>query len=317
MSRRAARLLLVAACVALAGCGAAPGVRDEGNVQARVAVPDASAPMQSVDVFLVQYGHLTAVSRRVRGGQSLARAALLALLQGPTAAERSLRMASALPKGSNLADLRVSPTGDATVELIGSGLVDLVQTQDLTYGPSARQRQFLLEQVVYTLTQFAAISYVDVTMNGQPIALVGFARGQPLTREIFGSLAPRRPDTACAPETPTKVPPRPNELHLTKPRAGTAIAGGVLDFAGESTVTAGTLVVRLVQDGHVLGGIEAEQAQYNVRGQSGVRPCTHFSGTFEVPWGASGAATLHLEVTPGAAGGAPVVLERPVVLQSG
>ncbi len=311
MSRRV--VILVLSCL-LAGCGASAGVRDEGNAQLQIALPDASAPMQNVDVYLLQYGHLTAVHRRVRGGRSLARAALNALLGGPAGAEGGQRMASAIPETTNLADLRISPTGDATVELIGSGLADLVQTQDLTYGPSARQRQLLLEQVVYTLTQFATISYVDVTMNGSPVPLVGFARGQPLTREIFGSLAPRRPDTACSPELPPHGQRPDGQLRLVRPKTDAAVAGGILEFAGESSIAAGSLVVRLVQDGHVLGGVEAEQAQYNVHTQGGVRPCAGFSGSFEVPWGVSGPATLRLEVAPGAAGAKPTVVERHVIV---
>lgn len=313
----ARRLLLLALVALAAGCGASPGVRDEGNAQVHIVVPDVSAPMQTVDVYLLQYGHLAVVHRRVRGGRSLARAALAALLAGPVDGETAQRMASAVPDRTNVADLRISPAGDATVELIGSGLADLVQTQDLTYGPSARQRQLLLEQVVYTLTQFSVIAYVDVTMNGSPVPLVGFARGQPLTREIFGSLGPRRPDTACTAELPPHVQHPEGQLRLARPRADGAVTSGVLEFAGESSIVAGAVVVRLLQDGHVLGGIEAEQAQYNVHTQAGIRPCAGFSGSFEVPWGVSGPATLRVEVTPGAAGVEPIVVERPVVIGAG
>jgi spore germination protein GerM len=132
-------------------------------------------------VYLV-HGHLTALGWRgrlvaePRREARSPRAALLALLHGPTAAERARGIRSALPAGTRLVRLRVA-RGTATVGLAGGS-----------------RRAWLMggfyatAQIVYTLTARAGIERVWMRVRGRRCCVFdhsGRPYARPLTRAVF------------------------------------------------------------------------------------------------------------------------------------
>jgi spore germination protein GerM len=104
------------------------------------------------------------------------RAALHALLRGPTAAERARGIRSALPAGTRLTGLRVS-RGTATVSFAGGS-----QRAWLTGG------FYATAQVVYTLTARPGIERVWMRVRGRRCCIVdhrGRPYARPLTRAVF------------------------------------------------------------------------------------------------------------------------------------
>jgi spore germination protein GerM len=132
-------------------------------------------------IYLVD-GHLGALGWRgrlvaiERGDARTPRAALLALLRGPTADERGRGIRSALPPGARLAALRVS-RGTATVALRGGS-----RRAWLTGG------FFATAQVVYTLTARSGIERVWMRVDGRRCCVFDHS-GRPykraLTRAVF------------------------------------------------------------------------------------------------------------------------------------
>jgi spore germination protein GerM len=104
------------------------------------------------------------------------RAALLALLHGPTAAERARGIRSALPAGTRLVRLRVA-RGTATVGFAGGS-----PRAWLTGGVYATA------QVVYTLTARPGIDRVWMRVRGRRCCVFdhsGRPLARPLTRAVF------------------------------------------------------------------------------------------------------------------------------------
>jgi hypothetical protein len=100
---------------------------------------------------------LVPVLRTVPKSAAVARAALTTLLEGPTAAEAEATppIATWIPDGTELVDVEVSG-GTATVEL----------SSPFAAGPDTHPLRGRLAQVVYTLTQFATVDHVVVTVDG-------------------------------------------------------------------------------------------------------------------------------------------------------
>jgi spore germination protein GerM len=132
-------------------------------------------------VYLVQ-GHLTDLGWRgrlvaePRRDARSPRAALLALLHGPTTAERARGIRSALPAGTRLVRLQVA-RGTATVGLAGGS-----RRAWLTGGVYATA------QVVYTLTARPGIERVWMRVSGRRCCVFdhsGRPYAHPLTRAVF------------------------------------------------------------------------------------------------------------------------------------
>jgi spore germination protein GerM len=132
-------------------------------------------------VYLV-HGHLTDLGWRgrlvaePRPEARSPRAALLALLHGPTAAERARGISSALPAGTRLVRLRVT-RGTATVGLTGGS-----RRAWLTGG------LYATAQVVYTLTARRGIERVRMWVRGRRCCVFdhsGRPLARPLTRALF------------------------------------------------------------------------------------------------------------------------------------
>jgi spore germination protein GerM len=104
------------------------------------------------------------------------KAALRALLRGPTAAEQARGIRSALPSGSRLVRLHVA-RGTATVGFAGGS-----QRAWLTGG------FYATAQVVYTLTAQRGIERVWMRVRGRRCCVFdhsGRPYAQPLTRAVF------------------------------------------------------------------------------------------------------------------------------------
>jgi hypothetical protein len=98
-----------------------------------------------------------------------ARAALRELIQGPTKAERDAGLSSAVPKETQVRDLKLDETSkQATVDLSS------------VFAPDANNPDVTrLAQLVYTLTQFPNIERVAVAIDGKPLTLLD-GDGKPL-----------------------------------------------------------------------------------------------------------------------------------------
>jgi spore germination protein GerM len=101
---------------------------------------------------------LVAVSRPVtaRGPEAVLRAALDALLAGPTAEERARGLSTEIPAGTRLLDVRVRE-GLATVDL----------SEAVASGGGSHSMRARLWQIVYTATQHPSASQVQVLVEGQ------------------------------------------------------------------------------------------------------------------------------------------------------
>jgi spore germination protein GerM len=132
-------------------------------------------------VYLV-HGHLTDLGWRgrlvaePRHEARSPRAALLALLHGPTAAERARGISSALPAGTRLIRVRVAQ-GTAIVGFTGGS-----RRAWLTGG------FYATAQVVYTLTARPGIDRVRMRVRGRRCCVFdhsGRPYARPLTRAVF------------------------------------------------------------------------------------------------------------------------------------
>ncbi|MBA3235904.1 MAG: GerMN domain-containing protein, partial [Chloroflexi bacterium] len=106
---------------------------------------------------------LVPVLREVPETTSVARAAMNALLGGPTASESGERtVTSAIPDGSRLLGIDIK-NGIATVDL----------STEFDSGGGSASMQYRLAQVVYTLTQFSTIKSVVFQIEGTTVTVFG------------------------------------------------------------------------------------------------------------------------------------------------
>ena len=112
-----------------------------------------SARQTVVSVYLLNNGHIAA-SHRVVVGPAVARAAVEALLVGPTASDAAFGYVSKVPSNVQLGDLTIS---DETAQLSLTGNVTV---------PAAG-----VAQLVCTLTQFSSVERVAVRLNGNALTI--------------------------------------------------------------------------------------------------------------------------------------------------
>jgi hypothetical protein len=113
-------------------------------------------------VYLVQAEHVAPVRRVTAPTAAPARAARVALLAGPNAAERRQGYTSAIPAGTRLRGLALR-RGVLTVDLSGR------------FGQGGGSLSMLLRvaQVVYTATAFPTVQRVAFRLDGKPVAAIG------------------------------------------------------------------------------------------------------------------------------------------------
>lgn len=133
-----------------------------------------------VVVYFVQAadgaGTVVPVERRVsaRHREELLRAALEALLAGPTSAERARGIGTEIPGGTRLRSLTVKE---------GIAIVDL--TEAVASGGGSSSMQGRLWQIVYTGTQLPGVGQVRLLIEGterQALGGEGVLIDRPLTR---------------------------------------------------------------------------------------------------------------------------------------
>ncbi len=115
----------------------------------------------SVSAFFVRREKVAAAHRTAIGVE-VARAAVVALLKGPSEAERVSGLATAVPTGTTLRSLSVSG-GVAVVDLSGT----------FASGGGSLSMSLRLGQLVTTLTQFSGISAVRLWLDGKAATTLG------------------------------------------------------------------------------------------------------------------------------------------------
>jgi len=128
-------------------------------------------------------GDKIAVTGRTQGAtQTVAAAAVRALLAGPTAAETTLGLVSDIPTGTALRGITISD-GTATVDL----------SSNFESGGGSLSMTARLAQLTYTLTQFAKVSGVVYRLDGRRVTVFGgegIILDRPATRSTFESVTP-------------------------------------------------------------------------------------------------------------------------------
>jgi hypothetical protein len=125
-------------------------------------------------------GKLFVTERTIPATASVGRAALDRLLTGPSAAEHAAGLRSQIPAGTALLGVRISS---------GTATVDLGSSFESAASPSAMPLR--IAQVVYTLTQFPAVSGVRFQINGQGVTVIGGVPVQsPQTRAMYRGYLP-------------------------------------------------------------------------------------------------------------------------------
>ena len=144
---------------------------------------------------------LVAVLREVAGTTAVARAAMNALLAGPTVAEGGRQVSTAVPDGSQLLGLSIKD-GIATVDL----------SSEYESGGGSASVLTRLGQVVYTLTQFPSVKAVVFQIEGQTKSVFsseGVVLDGPVGRSDYVQLLPAiwvdRPAYGAAIGNPAKV----------------------------------------------------------------------------------------------------------------
>jgi germination protein M len=147
-----------------------------------VPASEARTSADSVTVYLVRSEHVAPVRRGVAPTRAVARAALGALLRGPTAAEIRAGYTSAIPQGTRLRGIQLAG-GIATIDL----------TRRFESGGGSLSMLLRVAQVVHTATQFPSVRKVAFRLDGRPVDAIGgegVIVSPPVGRQQFEGQAP-------------------------------------------------------------------------------------------------------------------------------
>ena len=172
----AAAVVIVAGAALLAACGGSSGGSSPQptatvTVTAALVAPSGSAspssspsaaPETTLRLYFLRDEKLGVAERRVAHTSMPATAAMEALLAGPTAAERSAGLTSAVPAGTSLLGLTISGT-TAQVDLSGA----------FASGGGSLSMTARVAEVVYTLTRFPTVRSVEFLIEGKPVEALG------------------------------------------------------------------------------------------------------------------------------------------------
>ena len=153
-----------------------------GNLGVSAFVRVAAAHRLSLAVYLVGDEHVLPVRRTAPHTVAVARAALQALLAGPTAAERRRGYTTAIPAGTRLLGLSLA-RGVLTVDL----------TRRFQSGGGSSSMLLRVAQIVYTATRFPSIERVAFRLDGKPVNAIGgegVMVAPPVGRAAFEAQAP-------------------------------------------------------------------------------------------------------------------------------
>jgi hypothetical protein len=133
-----------------------------------------------LQVWLIRAGKLFVSQRTEPYGPAVGTAALSAMLNGPTAAERAAGLRPAIPAGTTLLSMKIAR---------GTATVDFSSAFESAATPSTMPVR--LAQVVYTITQFPTVTSVRFQIDGQGRTVIGgVPAASPQTRAMFGSYLP-------------------------------------------------------------------------------------------------------------------------------
>ena len=160
----------VAACGGSGGGSASTPVATATSAATPSASPPPASPSPSpttagtttAALYFLRGEELGVAERRVPLTTRPATAALEALLAGPTAAERTAGLTSAIPQGTSLLDLSIDGT---------TARVDL--SARFAAGGGSLSMQARVAQIVYTLTRFPTIKAVDFMLEGSAVDALG------------------------------------------------------------------------------------------------------------------------------------------------
>lgn len=257
-------LLLVAAALLLAACGAADSsVRDEGPAaigakavvspaaavgeDTAAAVPATPSPGAAF-VYLLRYDTPEPTRRSIPNDLPVPEGSLRALLDGPSLAEDVLHYSSAIPEGSRLLGYSV---------LNRTAIVDVSELPPVT-DESQSEALLALYQIVYTVTASGTIEAVQVRQDGRPYGLNTVAGGSsalepPLTRAdlsfvIDATTFPGSSGCAVAKDGGEVFAGTPT-VRITRPVAGERVRGAI-QLRGVVQSDGGPLVIRILQGGN-------------------------------------------------------------------
>ena len=164
------------------GGGPASTAASPGGQRPAATVTPGRGPARGIGLqaWFSRNGKLFVTERTVPATATVGRAALDGLLTGPSAAEYAAGLRSQIPAVTTLRGVRIS-AGTATVDLSSS------------FGSAASPPAMPLRiaQVVYTLTQFPAVTGVRFEVNGQGVTVIGGVPVQgPQTRAMYSGYLP-------------------------------------------------------------------------------------------------------------------------------
>ena len=178
---------VLAACGSGSAGGSTAGTTTAASTSATTAPPATTvttAPVPttiSSNVYFVRNEVVNPVAREVTP-PAVARGAMTALLQGPSAAERAAGLTSSIPAGTTLRGLRVAR---------GIAYVDL--SSGFESGGGSVSMLTRVAQVVHTLTWFPSVHAVRFLIDGVAVSAIGgegVIVDHPLTRADVEGQAP-------------------------------------------------------------------------------------------------------------------------------
>jgi hypothetical protein len=160
-------LLLVASLALLALVAAGCDSDEDAAPPPATTVPDETTPQPTPEsttfaVYLLRDGVVAPVRRTVASTPAVARAALDALMTGPTSDETSDGLATAVPDDTTVLGVSIAD-GVATVDLSGA----------FDDGGGSASMLGRVAQVVATLTQFSTVERVAFRLDGEPVETIG------------------------------------------------------------------------------------------------------------------------------------------------
>lgn len=188
------------------------------------ATPGEPSGTVTLQVWFARDDHLFVVTRSLPATVAVGRAALTALMQGPTPGERAAGVSSTVPAGTQLRDLNIE-NGVATVDL----------TSAFASGGGSASVLMRVASVVYTITQFPTVQGVTFWVDGNPITSLsgeGLVLDHPVSRTDFEDQLPA--------------------VLVTSPSIGASVSSPVA-VTGTANVFEATVSIRILdQDGNVL-----------------------------------------------------------------
>ncbi|HJP66747.1 MAG TPA: Gmad2 immunoglobulin-like domain-containing protein [Actinomycetota bacterium] len=144
--------------------------------------PPASGGSVTYEVWFTYGEHLFVTQRTEPFTVAVGRAALEAMLEGPSSAERKAGVGTTIPAGTKLLGLNIED-GIATVDMSG------------TYddGGGSLSERMRLAQMVYTITQFSSVQGVNLRLDGKAVDTFsgeGIVLDHPQTRADYDDLLP-------------------------------------------------------------------------------------------------------------------------------